>query len=154
MMQDREFSRRVILRMATVAPFALTLSCGKEEHPPLEAHDALKTLILAVGPWGKDRRDQADDCATRFLAARTVSEPFFEQGEVVKDLVSRAPFRDRPMALPSLDLSDYSDAEKGLLTSLVAQLYSVFEVHYHHVAGMPDVGLCGGREWYTEPPSV
>ncbi len=145
--------RRDFLRMVSMAPFALTLGCGKEAHQPMEIEEALKALILAIGPWGEDRRDEANDFVTRFLAARAVSGPFRAQENVVKDLAKRAPFRDRPMALQSLDFSNYSDADKGLLTSLVAQFYGFFEVHYHHVAGMPEVGVCAGREWYTHPPS-
>ncbi len=145
--------RREFLRLASMAPFALTLGCGKEAHQPVEVEEALRILILAIGPWSEDRRDQADDCATRFLAARTASDPFLAQGDVAKDLAKRTPFRDHPMALRVLDFSDYSDVETGLLTSLVAQLYGFFEVHYHHVAGMPDVGVCAGREWYTRPLS-
>ncbi len=145
--------RRDFLRIASMAPFALTLGCGREAHQSMETEEALKALILAIGPWGEDRRDEANDCVTRFLAARTVSDPFLAQGNVTRGLAERAPFRDRPMALQSLDFSNYSDADKGLLTSLVAQFYGFFEVHYHHVAGMPEVGVCAGREWYTYAPS-
>jgi hypothetical protein len=129
------------------------LGCSKEAHQPMEVEEALRILIMAIGPWSEDRRDQANDCATRFLAAYTVSDPFLAQGGVARDIANRTPFRDRPMALQSLDFSGYSDAEKGLLTTLIAQLYGLFEVHYHHIAGMPDVGVCAGREWYTRPPS-
>jgi hypothetical protein len=81
------------------------------------------------------------------------SGSFLEQEETLVSLVSRMPFRDRPMALSSLDLGQHSDAEKNLLTSLAAGIYSPFEVHYHHVGGMPDAGVCGGREWYQRSPS-
>jgi hypothetical protein len=152
-MKEKDFSRRDFLRMASVAPFALVLGCSNDGSGPGDAEEAIKTLILALGPWGEDRRDQAEDFSRRFLAAQSVSEAFLAQGESVKHLASRAPFRDQPLALESLDLSDYSESERKLLTSLTTQIYGILEVHYFHVAGMPDVGVCAGREWYTRPPS-
>jgi hypothetical protein len=50
------------------------------------------------GVWGEDRRLQANDFVRRFLAARSVSEPFLTQEETVRNLVNRAPFCDRPLA--------------------------------------------------------
>lgn len=47
------------------------------------------------------------------------------------------------MALQSLDLGQYSDVEKDLLTSLTTRIYSLYEVHYHHVGGM--MGAWSGR---------
>jgi hypothetical protein len=153
MMKEKGFSRRNFLRLASAAPFALTLGCGGEAYADLEAEDALRILILAIGPWGEDRRSQADKFVTRFIPASTVSGSFLAQGETLKHLVNRKLFRDRPMALQSLDLGQYSDTEKDLLTSLTARIYSLYEVHYHHVGGMPDAGICGGREWYQGSPS-
>ena len=153
MMEEKGLSRRTFLRLASAAPFALTLGCGSEGHAALEAEDALKILILAIGPWDEDRRSQADNFVTRFITASAVSGSFLARGEALKNLINRTPFRDRPMALQSLDLAQYSDAEKVLLTSLTAQIYSLYEVHYHHVGGMSDAGICGGREWYQSSPS-
>ncbi len=153
MMKEKGFSRRNFLRLASAAPLALTLGCGSEDHAALEAEDALRILILAIGPWGEDRRSQADNFVTRFIPASTVSGSFLAQIETLKSLTNRAPFRDRPMALQSLDLRQYSDAEMDLLASLTAQIYSLYEVHYHHVGGMLDAGICGGREWYQSSPS-
>ena len=76
-----------------------------------------------------------------------------EQGATAGPLANRAPFRDGPMALDELDFSGCSKAEKDLLTGLVTQIYGLLEVHYVHVAGVPDVGVCAGREQYTRPPS-
>jgi hypothetical protein len=152
-MKEKGFLRRDFLRLASVAPFTLVLGCSNDGSGLVDAEEAIKTLILALGPWGEDRRDQAEDFSRRFLAARSVSGAFLAQGESVKHLASRAPFRDQPLALESLDLSDYSEPERKLLTSLTTQIYGILEVHYFHVAGMPDVGVCAGREWYTRPPS-
>jgi len=153
MMKEKGFSRRIFLRLATAAPVALTIGYGGKAYAALEAEDALRILVLAIGPWGEDRRSQADDFVNRVIPASTVSGPFLAQGETLNTLVNRAPFRDRPMALQSLDLGQYSDAEKDLLTSLTARIYSLYEVHYHHVGGMTDAGICGGREWYQGSPS-
>ncbi len=153
MMKEKGFSRRNFLRLASAAPLALTLGCGSEDRAALEAEDALRILILAIGPWGEDRRSQADNFVTRFIPASAVSGSFLAQRETLKSLTNRAPFRDRPMALQSLDLRQYSDAEMDLLASLTAQIYSLYEVHYHHVGGMLDAGICGGREWYQSSPS-
>ena len=153
MMKEKGFSRRDFLGLASAAPFALTLGFGGEAYAALEAEDALRILILAIGPWGEDRRGKADNFVTRFISARAVSGSFLEQEETLNNLINRTPFRDRPMALRSLDLGHYSDVEQDLLTSLTTRIYSSFEVHYHHVGGMPDAGVCGGREWYQSPPS-
>jgi len=152
-MTERAFSRRIFLRLASAVPFVLTLGWGRESHAALKAEDALRILMLALGPWGEDRKSQADDFVTRFISAKAVSGFFLEQGETLDILINRTPFCDRPMALQSLDLGLYSDAEQDLLTSLTARIYSLFEIHYHHVGGMPDAGICGGREWYQSSPS-
>lgn len=152
-MKRKGFSRRYFISMASATPFALMLGRISHARVSTDTEEALRVLILAIGPWGEDRRLQANDFVRRFLAARSVSEPFLTQEETVRSLANRAPFCDRPLALQSLDLSVYSDAEKDLMTSLVTQTYGFFEVHYFHVAGMPDVGVCKGREWYTRPPS-
>jgi len=154
MMKEKGFSRRNFLLLATTAPIALTLGCRNEGHAVLTAEDALKILVLAVGPWGEDHRSQADNFAARFIQASAVSSPFTAQGETLQKLINRAPFSDHPMALQSLDLGQYSDSEKDLLISLTAQIYSLYEVHYHHVGGMLDAGICGGREWYQTSPSA
>ncbi len=160
-MRDKIWLRRDFLRMVAAAPvamgatlpFAVSLSCGKGEPPADEVELALQTLILAIGPWGEDRRAQAVDFAGRFLAVKSASGTFFEQGEIAKELAGGTPFREQPMALESLNLKAYSDAEREFLVSLVTKVYGFFEVHYFHVAGMPDVGVCSNREWYTQPPS-
>ena len=151
-MKRKGFSRRYFISMVSATPFALMLGRISQVRASTSPDEALSTLILAIGPWGEDRRPQANDFVKRFLAARSVSEPFLNQGETILSLANRAPFRDRPLALQSLDFSGYSDAEKELMTSLVTQTYGFFEVHYLHVAGMPDVGVCKGRRWYTRPP--
>jgi hypothetical protein len=152
-MKRKGFSRRYFIRIVSATPFAIMLGGIHQARASASPEEALRTLILAIGPWEEDRRIQAEDFVKRFLAARGISEPFLTQAETVIRLASHTPFQDQPLALHSLDLADYSDAEKELLTSLTTQVYSLFEVHYFHVAGMPDVGVCKGRGWYTLPPS-
>ena len=152
-MRRNGFTRRYFIHMVSATPLALMLGRISQARTSKNPEDALRTLILAIGPWDVDRRLQADEFMKRFLTARKVSEPFLSQKEALMSLANHAPFQDQPLALQSLDLSGFSDAEKDLITSLVTQIYGFFEVHYFHVAGMPDVGVCKGREWYTHPPS-
>lgn len=152
-MKRKGFSRRYFIRLASATPFALMLGRIRQTRASTSPEEALRTLILAIGPWKEDRRVQAENFLMRFVSAGDISEPFLTQGKTITRLADRMPFRNQPLALQSLDLSDYSAAEKELLTSLTTQLYSFYEVHYFHVAGMPDVGVCKGREWYTRPPS-
>lgn len=153
-MGDNGILRRDFLLLASSgALFVFAQSCSKDGSRPVDSKEALITIILAIGPWGEDRREQAEDFAMRFLAALGISQDILDQAEPAKSLASRAPFRDKPLALESLDLSGCSEAERNLLTSLVTQIYGLLEVHYFHVAGMPDVGICAGVEWYTRPPS-
>lgn len=153
MTKINSIARRDFLRLASIVPFALTWSCSGKSSTSGDIEAALKTLILAIGPWKEDKRDQAVSFANRFLAAPTVSEPFFALGESAKSLVSRAPFDSQPMAMDSLDFSACNKSERELLTSLTSKLYGSLEMHYFHVAGMPDAGICAGREWYKLPPS-
>ncbi len=152
-MRKNGLNRRCFLSIAAASPFAVTIGCSKEEDETQLTEDALRILVLAIGPWGLDKRAEADDFAARFLRATGVSGPFLSQSTTLRGLADQAPFRDHPMAIDSLDLAHYSAAEKKLLTSLTTRIYGLFEVHYHHVAGMPDVGNCAGREWYTRAPS-
>ncbi len=152
-MKRNGFTRRYFMRLVSATPLALMLGHFSEARAHTNPKDALRTLILAIGPWEEDRRLQANDFVKRFLTIRSASEPFLSQKEALMSLANRAPFQDQPLALQSLDLSGFSDAEKDLMNSLVTQIYGFFEVHYFHVAGMPDVGVCKGREWYTRPPS-
>ena len=146
-----DIPRRDFLWAASMMPLALALGCSKDASP-VEAETAIRKFILAVGPWGEDQRERAEDFATRFLAARGVSSAFLAQGDAAASLASRAPFRDEALALESLDLSGCSEAERNLLTSLVTQIYGLLEVH-SDIAGVPDVGICAGREQYTRAPS-
>lgn len=143
--------RRDFLRLASLMPLALALGCS-EDAGAAEIEAAIRKFILAVGPWGEDQRMVAEDFATRFLAAGGVSGMFLAQTETADRLASRAPFRDAPMALKELDLSGCSPEERKLLIDLVTQIYGLLEVHYVHLAGVPDVGVCAGREQYQLPP--
>jgi hypothetical protein len=51
MMVEKGFTRRIFLRLASAVPFALTLGWGRESHAATKAEDALRILILALGPW-------------------------------------------------------------------------------------------------------
>lgn len=144
--------RRDFLWTASLMPIALALGCSKDASPA-EVEAAIRKFILAVGPWGEDQRSVAEDFATRFLRANGVSGAFLAQAETAAPLAGRPPFRDGPMALDELDLSECSEAERKLLTDLVTQIYGLLEVHFVHLAGIPNVGDCAGREQYTRPPS-
>ena len=149
---ESHLPRRDFLQIVSLMPLALALGCSTETSAA-EIEAAIRKFILAVGPWGEDQRDIADDFATRFIAADGVSSAFLSQGETADRIASRAPFSKGPMALDTLDLSGCSEAEKKLLTDLVTQIYGLLEVQYLHLAGVPDVGVCAGREQYKLPPS-
>jgi hypothetical protein len=148
-MSLRRLSRRSFLGMAVAVPFSFAYGCGRGSG---SSSEALKTLIFAVGPWSNDQRDRAENFTDRYLASGDAVKPLFDRAEVAEKLVQHAPFRDGPMALPMLDLSSFTEPERELLETLVANLYSVFEVQHYHVGGVPDLGTCTGRDWYTKAP--
>ncbi len=153
-MKENDVLRREFLKLiSSGALFAFAQGCSSDGSKPVTAREALTTIILAIGPWGEDRRDMAEDFAKRFLAAQGNSSEVLSQGESAKSLMDRVPFRNRPLALDTLDLSGFSETERNMLVSLVTQIYGLLEVHYFHVAGMPDIGVCGGTEWFSRPPS-
>jgi len=117
-----------------------------------EEEEALRVLLLALGPWDQDRLGQAEDFLDRYLASGETVAPFFERAEVAKQLASREPFLGRPLALDEVDLSVFAEAERGLLTMLVEWLYSTFEVQFVYVGGVPGLGACAGRESYRQAP--
>ncbi len=147
-----DLPRRDFLRLAALMPLALALGCSQDAGAA-EIEAAIRKFILAVGPWGEDQRMVAEDFATRFLAAGSVSGMFLDQGETADRLASRTPFDRGSLALDTLDLSGCSPEERKLLIDLVTQIYGLLEVHYVHLAGVPDVGVCAGREQYQLPPA-
>lgn len=145
-------SRRALLRSAVAAPFLLAWGCGREDAVRSEEEEALRVLLRALGPWKEDRLGQAEDFLDRYLVSGETVAPLFARAKVARRLVDREPFRDRPLALDDLDLSTFSGDEQELLTLLVEQLYSTFEVQFVHVGGALDLGVCAGLESYTQAP--
>ncbi len=149
--QDRGLPRRNFLVTVSLAPLAIALGCGRGAGPA-EAGEALRRFIYAIGPWTVDQRAVAEEFVDRFLAANGVAGDLLEHGVVAENLASEQPFRDGPWALDELDLSPLSKAERELLLDLVTQIYGLLEVHHVHVAGIPNLGVCAGREQYKLAP--
>lgn len=149
-MSDADMARRDFLRLVASSPLAVALGCTADSGPE-EVEAALRALVLAMGPWGAERREHGEDFASRFVAARGVSDGTRSHAEVVQGLTARLPFRDGPSALEDLDLAGCSAAERQLLTGLAGEIYGILEVQ-SHLAGVPDVGICAGREQYVRAP--
>jgi hypothetical protein len=140
--------RRDFLRSASLVSLALALGCGRDASSA-EIEAAIRSFILAVGPWDEAQREEAEAFATKFLAVR--GGELRAHGSTTVALANRAPFRSSPMALAKLDLSGRTPEEKKLLSEFVTEIYSLIAIHYV-VAGRSPVGQCAGRVQYTLPP--
>ena len=69
--------RRAILRFILTLPLTLLFGCRPRIQPPIaeapapDPEEALRRLVLLVGPWGEGQREQAEDFARRFHPGST-----------------------------------------------------------------------------------
>jgi len=138
--------RRAILRFLLTLPLALFFGCRPKvlaptaEAPTPGPEEALRRLILLVGPWGEGERKQAEDFASRFLASANASTPYLPASAgVLQSLAGRFPAG--AMAVDEIDLAVLSAEERDLLLQLARQLYTIVEVRFF-VNGEPPWGEC------------
>ncbi|HEY7745316.1 MAG TPA: hypothetical protein VIA07_03185, partial [Desulfuromonadales bacterium] len=138
--------RRAILRFLLSLPLALFLGCRPKAHPPiaegpaLSPEEALRRLILVLGPWDEGQREQAEDFARRFLAAGNAISPYLPaSAATVQSLADRFPAGT--LAVGEIDLASLPEEERDLLLQLTRQLYTYVEVRFF-VNGEPPWGEC------------
>lgn len=149
--------RRTILRFLLTLPLALFFGCKPRvlttaaEMPASSPEEALRRLILLVGPWNERQRDQAEDFARRFLAAEHAVSPYLPESKaVVQSLAGR--FSAGAMSVGEINLAALPKEERELLLQLTRQLYTYVEVRFY-VAGGPPWGQCQGDPLrYTRAP--
>ena len=85
--------RREILKMLAMVPAGLAFGCGSEwgrailEAPIAGPEDALRRLLLVVGPWREAEKSAAESFVERFLAAQHLASLFLpESAEGSKEL--------------------------------------------------------------------
>jgi hypothetical protein len=139
-------SRRAILRFLLTLPLALFFGCKSRvqtsivEAPAPNPEEALRLLILLVGPWDEGQRKPAEDFARRFLTAENAVSPYLPaSAAVVQSLAGRFPAG--AMAVGEIDLAALPEEERELLLQLTRQLYTYVEVRLL-VNGEPPWGEC------------
>ncbi|UCH83334.1 MAG: hypothetical protein JSW50_12855 [Candidatus Latescibacterota bacterium] len=155
-MTDHDARRRQLLQMIATAPLALALGCDAERGSQStkvaapEAKEALRKLIVCLGPWSAEEKTLADDFAARFVESRyTVGSFLPGSAKIVQSLAERFP---TGVMADEVDLGPLSTAERELLTTLVQQIYSFVDVRFH-VAKEPPFGQCvGDPTWHTKAP--
>jgi hypothetical protein len=138
--------RRTILRFLFSLPLALFLGCRPKAHPSIAEgpaptpEEALRRLILLVGPWDEGQREQAEDFARRFLAAGSAVSPYLPaSAATVQSLAGRFPAGT--LAVGEIDLAALPEEERDLLLQLTRQLYTYVEIRFL-VNGEPPWGEC------------
>jgi len=149
--------RRTVLRFLLTLPLALFFGCRPKvstptgEAPAASPEEALRRLVLLVGPWGEGERKQAEDFASRFLAAdNAVSTYLPASAAVVQSLSGRFPAG--AMSVNEIDLAVLPTEERELLLQLTRQIYTYVEVRFF-VNGEPPWGECQKEHLrYTRAP--
>ena len=143
----------VSLPMAFVFGRDWSLFKAADAASPLSPRASLKKLALLLGPWRGVDREEAEDFASRFVAAKHAVRPYFpEASQLIQSLASRFPAST--IATKEINLSDLNAKEKELLIALVKQLYSFVEVRFI-VSDKPPWGAClGDGMWHTRAPKA
>jgi len=150
--------RRTVIRFLLTLPLTLFFGCKPRvltkaaEAPAPGPEEALRRLVLLVGPWGEGQRVQAEDFAGRFLAAGNAVSPYLPtSAAVVQSLAARFPAG--AMAVAEVDLAALPEEERELLLQLSRQLYTFVEVRFF-VNGEPPWGECQKDHLrYTRAPA-
>jgi len=152
-----DIGRRTILRILLTLPLALLFGCKLRDLVPAakaqtpSPEDALRQLILLVGPWDERHRDQAEDFANRFLASETAVSPYLPaSAAALQSIVGRLPSGE--MAVDEINLVFLPGNERELLLQLTRQIYTYVEVRFF-VNGEPPWGQCqSDPQAYTRAP--
>ncbi|MHC4165933.1 MAG: hypothetical protein ACYSWQ_03140 [Planctomycetota bacterium] len=160
-MSNRKLGRREFLRLAVSRPVSVPIlfmiGCDSPRQkaavraPESSPEESLKKLILTVGPWTAQEKEEADDFARRFLAAEHAVAPYLpESSKVVRSLAGRFP--DGIMAAEEIDLRELPGKERRLLVNLTTHLYSFVEIRFM-ICKQPPQGECqSGGLPYTSAP--
>jgi hypothetical protein len=160
-MSNPRLGRREFLWLAVSAPVSLPIlsaaGCDSAKRTPTVIasqsgpKESLKKLILMVGPWPAEQKEQADDFARRFLAAEHTVSPYLpKSSRSIQSLAGRLP--DDVMFAEKIDLSKLPAEERRLLTNLTAHLYSFVEIRYM-LCKQPPQGECQSAGLpYTSAP--
>lgn len=160
-MSNRKLGRREFLWLAISQPVSVPIvfmaGCDSVQQKPaviapeLSPEESLTKLILIVGPWPADQKEEADDFARRFLAAEHTVAPYLpESSRLVQNLARRFP--DGIMFAEKIDLRKLPTEERQLLTNLTMHLYSFVEIRYM-VCKQPPQGECQSAGLpYTSAP--
>lgn len=138
--------RRTVLRFLLTLPLALLFGCKPKvrttaaEAPAPSPEEALRRLVLLVGPWGERQRELAEDFARRFLTAENAVSPYLPtSASTVQSLARRFPAG--AMAVDEINLAKLPEKERELLLQLSRQIYIYVEVRFF-VNGEPPWGEC------------
>ncbi|MHC4369455.1 MAG: hypothetical protein ACYSW8_17735 [Planctomycetota bacterium] len=160
-MSSRKLGRREFLWLAVSGPVSLPIlssaGCDSPKRTPtvlapqLGPKESLKKLILMVGPWPADQREQANDFTRRFLANGHTLAPYLPQSsKSIQSLAGRFP--NDMMFAEKIDLARLPTDERRLLTNLTAHLYSFVETRYM-LCKQPPQGECQSAGLpYTSAP--
>jgi len=147
--------RRDLLKSLVVIPAGVATGCdsGRKAAPLLSAEESLKKLILAIGPWAVGDRETAENFASRFVRSRdTASSLISGSGETMRHLASCFP--EGTLALKEINLDAFPADQRGVLLSLVEEVYDLLEVRFY-VSGEPPYGECQTDTIrHTRPPIV
>jgi hypothetical protein len=151
----RHWDRREFLALLASLPGAVLIGCnsGGRDNEKLSPRDAMKKLIIALGPWTVEEKTEAEDFAERFLNAQHAVGPYLPaSSSLVQSLAARFP--DGTMAIREINLADLPAEERKLLGDLTGQLYGYNEMRFL-VCGEPQAGECqGDNTWHTHAPGT
>jgi hypothetical protein len=152
-MRKHTLHRRDLLKSLIVIPAGVASGCdsARREAPLLSAEESLKKLLLAIGPWGAEDKEAADNFSSRFLRSEHVKSLFLaENSETVCQLASHFP--QGTMALKEVNLGNFPTDQREVLLSLIKQVYDLLEVRFY-VSGEPPYGECQTDTIrHTRPP--
>ncbi len=156
-MSRHDLKRREFLEILMSLPLGAAIACGTESGRPLSdvplaSQEALKKLVLVLGPWTDSERGQAESFAQRFVAASHIVGPYFQESHAALETLA-ARFPDEALAVGEIDLGTLPTQERQLLVQLTRDLYSLVEVRFF-VSSIPPWGEClGDRTWHTRAPA-
>ncbi|MCP4261734.1 MAG: hypothetical protein GY774_30165, partial [Planctomycetes bacterium] len=135
-MKDCDDKRRQFLQLMMSLPVGFVIGCdlrrdrSTAKAPLLSPEEALRKLILLVGPWSTTEKEKAEDFARRFLKAKHTVVPYLpKSSKLVQNLASR--FSAETMSLKEINLGNLPAEERELLMKLIRQLYSFIEVRFY-----------------------
>lgn len=139
--------RREFLKALIALPGWFVLACNGEERQETGVHidsrsseEAIKKLVILLGPWSASEKEEAENFANRFIAASNNTNPYLpKSGELIQSVASR--LSTRSGNLNEIDLKEFPGEERQLLIQFVQQLYSYLELR-NRICKEPQFGEC------------